>query len=219
MASSNTVLRLDCHSNGIARLTFDQPGSKANTLGQAVLAEFEAILATLEGNSAVRGLILQSGKPGMFIAGADLKELGSAAPDPAQTRRLIKRGLDIIARFEALPYPTIALIDGACIGGGTEIALGFDLRLAGTNPKTEIGLPEVKIGLIPGWGGTQRLARLIGPSLAAELICAGEAVKAERARGLGIVFDVVPSERLRDEALRVLKLAREAALSQEARNT
>src|SRR5205823_13800254 len=105
----------------------------------------------------------------------------------------------------------------ACMGGGTEIALGFDLRLAGTNPKTEIGLPEVKIGLIPGWGGTQRLTRLIGPSLAAELICAGEAVKAERARELGIVFDVVPSERLRDEALRVLKLARDSGLSKEAR--
>src|SRR5207247_5556911 len=142
-----------------------------------------------------------------------------SCPDPAQPRRMAQRELDIIAPFEALPYPTIALIDGACMGGGTEIALGFDLRLAGTNPKTEIGLPEVKIGLIPGWGGTQRLTRLIGPSLAAELICAGEAVKADRARELGIVFDAVPSERLRDEALRVLKLARDAGLSKEARNT
>src|SRR5439155_24009623 len=152
-----------------------------------------------------------------FLAGADLKELGSASPDPAQTRRLVKRGLDIIARFEALPYATIALIDGACMGGGTEIALGFDVRLAGSHPKTEIGLPEVKIGLIPGWGGTQRLTRLIGPSLAAELICAGEAVKAERARELHIVFDAVPSERLMEEALRVLRWAQESGSWQEAR--
>ena len=90
----------------------------------------------------------------------------------------------------------MAVIDGACMGGGLELALGFDYRLAGTQPKTEIGLPEVKIGLIPGWGGTQRLTRLIGPALAAEMICAGETVNAERARELGLVFDAVPSEKL-----------------------
>src|SRR5438093_2350104 len=154
--SSALQLQID---KGIATLTFDQPGSRANTLGQPVLADFEQVLPQLE-KADLQGLIFQSGKPGMFIAGADLKELGSASADPAQTRRLVKRGLDIIARFEALPYATIALIDGACMGGGTEIALGFDVRLAGSHPKTEIGLPEVKIGLIPGWGGTQRLTRL-----------------------------------------------------------
>src|SRR5262249_19712333 len=108
----------------------------------------------------------------------------------------------------SLPYPTVALIDGACMGGGLEVALGFDFRLAGTHPKTELGLPEVKVGLIPGWGGTQRLARVIGPSLAAELICAGEAVPARRALELGIVFDVVPSDKLMPEALRLLQWAR-----------
>src|SRR5207253_4842799 len=125
--------------------------------------------------------------------------------------------LGLIEKIEKLPFPTVVLIDGACMGGGTEIALGFDLRLAGTNPKTEIGLPEVKIGLIPGWGGTQRLTRIIGPALAAELICAGEAVKAERARELGIVFDVVPGERLLDEALRVLQWAQQSGAWREAR--
>src|SRR5205807_7090952 len=108
-------------------------------------------------------------------------------------------------------------IDGGCMGGGLELALGFDYRLAGSHPKVEIGLPETKIGIIPGWGGTQRLTRLIGPALAAELICAGEAVNAKRARDLGIVFDAVPSERLLDEARRVLEWARQSGAWQEAR--
>jgi 3-hydroxyacyl-CoA dehydrogenase / enoyl-CoA hydratase / 3-hydroxybutyryl-CoA epimerase / enoyl-CoA isomerase len=213
---NHSSLRLEIQDK-IATVTFDLPNSRANTLGQAVLADFENLLPQLEGNKDLQGLLFQSGKPGMFIAGADLKELGAAVADLEQTRKLVKRGLDIIARLEKLPFPTIALIDGSCMGGGTEIALGFDFRLAGTNAKTEIGLPETKIGLIPGWGGTQRLTRVIGPSIAAEMICAGEAAKAERARELGLVFDVVPSEKLRVEALRILQWARESGAHFEAR--
>src|SRR5207249_10000499 len=122
------------------------------------------------------------GKPGMFIAGADLKELGAGTPTSEQVRTVCKRGLDIIAGFESLPFPTAALIDGGCMGGGLEMALGFDYRLAGSHPKVDIGLPETKLGIIPGWGGTQRLPRVIGPALAAELICAGESVNAQRAK-------------------------------------
>ncbi len=189
----------------MARLTFDKPDAKANTLSLAVIAEFETMLAELKNRVDLKGLILRSGKPGMFIAGADLKELGSADPKrPEIIRGLIQRGLSIPATIESLPFPTAALIDGPCLGGGLEVALGFDLRLAGTHPKVEIGLPEVKIGLIPGWGGTQRLTRLIGPSQAAEMICTGESVRAQRAKELGIVFDVVPSDRLESEAQRLL---------------
>jgi 3-hydroxyacyl-CoA dehydrogenase/enoyl-CoA hydratase/3-hydroxybutyryl-CoA epimerase/3-hydroxyacyl-CoA dehydrogenase/enoyl-CoA hydratase/3-hydroxybutyryl-CoA epimerase/enoyl-CoA isomerase len=200
-------LRLEILADNLALLTLDQPGSRANTLGQGVLAEFEAAVAQLAARPELRGLVLRSGKPGMFIAGADLKELGGARPDPDTSRRQVRRGLDLIAAVEALPFPTVAAIDGACLGGGLELALGFDYRLAGTHPRTELGLPEVKVGLIPGWGGTQRLARLIGPALAAELICAGETVKPDRARQLGLVFDAVPSERLLDEAVRLLEWA------------
>jgi 3-hydroxyacyl-CoA dehydrogenase/enoyl-CoA hydratase/3-hydroxybutyryl-CoA epimerase/3-hydroxyacyl-CoA dehydrogenase/enoyl-CoA hydratase/3-hydroxybutyryl-CoA epimerase/enoyl-CoA isomerase len=103
------------------------------------------------------------------------------------------------------------------MGGGLEVALGFDFRLAGTHPKTELGFPEVKVGLIPGWGGTQRLARVIGPALATELICAGDAVKAQRARELGLVFDVVPSERLLEEARRLLEWAQHSGAWRDAR--
>jgi 3-hydroxyacyl-CoA dehydrogenase/enoyl-CoA hydratase/3-hydroxybutyryl-CoA epimerase/enoyl-CoA isomerase len=205
---SQSAVRLEILEGNVALLTLDLPGSRANTLGQAVQADLEAAVAQLKGKGDLRGLILMSGKPGMFIAGADLKELGGARPDPALTRKLVKRGLDLVASFENLPFPTVAAIDGACMGGGLELALGFDFRLAGSHPKTELGLPEVKIGLFPGWGGTQRLTRLIGPSLAAEMICSGEPAKAERAKQLGLVFDVVPSERLKDEALRLLDWAR-----------
>jgi 3-hydroxyacyl-CoA dehydrogenase/enoyl-CoA hydratase/3-hydroxybutyryl-CoA epimerase/enoyl-CoA isomerase len=216
-SSGGSALRLEVGSDGVATITFDQPDSRANTLGQAVLAEWEAVLQQLQARSDIRGLILQSGKPGMFIAGADLRELGSARPDPAHTRALCHRGLALIAAIETLPYPTVAVIDGACMGGGLELALGFDFRLAGSHPKCELGLPEVKIGLFPGWGGTQRLTRLVGPSLAAELICAGETVKPDRARELGIVFDAVASERLRDEAVRLLAWARDSRAWEAAR--
>ena len=206
---AQTALRLEMLDGNIALVTIDQPGSRANTLGQAMLGELEAMAAQLKTRTELRGLIFRSGKPGMFIAGADLRELGSAPQDADTARKMVKRGLDLIASIEALPYPTVAAIDGACMGGGLELAMGFDYRLASTHPKTEIGLPETKIGLIPGWGGTQRLTRLIGPSLAAEMICTGEPAKADRARQMGLVFDAVPAERLQEEAVRLLQWARQ----------
>jgi 3-hydroxyacyl-CoA dehydrogenase/enoyl-CoA hydratase/3-hydroxybutyryl-CoA epimerase/enoyl-CoA isomerase len=205
--SSSPALRLEILDGSIGLLTFDLPNSRANTLGQAVLAEFEALIRQLANRSDLRGLILRSGKPGMFIAGADLRELGSAGAEPNQIRAIVRRGLDIIAAIESLPFPTVAAVDGSCMGGGLEMALGFDYRLAGNSSKTEFGFPEVKVGLFPGWGGTQRLSRLLGPSLAAELICSGEAVKGSRALELGIVFDVVPAERLLEQAQRLLQWA------------
>jgi 3-hydroxyacyl-CoA dehydrogenase/enoyl-CoA hydratase/3-hydroxybutyryl-CoA epimerase/3-hydroxyacyl-CoA dehydrogenase/enoyl-CoA hydratase/3-hydroxybutyryl-CoA epimerase/enoyl-CoA isomerase len=216
-ALSDPALRLEVLDGNVVLLTLDQPGGRANTLGQAVLGEFEARVKELAGRTDLTGLILCSGKPGMFIAGADLKELGGAKPDPELSRKLVKRGLDVVAALEDLPYPTVAVIDGACMGGGLELAMGFDFRLAGSHPKTELGLPETKIGLIPGWGGTQRLSRLVGPALAAELICAGETVKPARAREIGLVFDAVPSDRLMDEARRLLDWARQSGAWKDAR--
>jgi 3-hydroxyacyl-CoA dehydrogenase/enoyl-CoA hydratase/3-hydroxybutyryl-CoA epimerase/3-hydroxyacyl-CoA dehydrogenase/enoyl-CoA hydratase/3-hydroxybutyryl-CoA epimerase/enoyl-CoA isomerase len=215
--SAQPALKLEVLDGAIGQVTFDLPGSRANTLGSSVLAELEGLVKQLGGRQDLRGLIFRSGKPGMFIAGADLRELGSAQANPEANRVMVRRGLDVISGFESLPYPTVAAIDGSCMGGGLEVALGFDFRLAGSHPKTELGFPEVKIGLYPGWGGTQRLARVIGPALAAELICSGEAVNARRTCELGIVFDVVPSERLVEEARRLLDWARESGSWQEAR--
>jgi 3-hydroxyacyl-CoA dehydrogenase/enoyl-CoA hydratase/3-hydroxybutyryl-CoA epimerase/3-hydroxyacyl-CoA dehydrogenase/enoyl-CoA hydratase/3-hydroxybutyryl-CoA epimerase/enoyl-CoA isomerase len=199
------AVRLEVLDGNVALVTLDQPGSRANTLNQPLFTDLEALVAELAGRPALRGLVFRSGKPGMFIAGADLREMGSAPEGPNLKRRLVERGLDLIAILEKLPFPTVAAIDGACMGGGLELALGMDYRLASTNPKTDIGLPEVKVGLIPGWGGTQRLTRIVGPSTAAELICAGETVKADRAVKLGIVFDAVPIEKLVEEAVRLIQ--------------
>ena len=216
MSVGNT-LKLDFVQPGIARVTFDTPNSRANTLNQGVQSEFEAVLTQLEQTANLQGVIFCSNKPGMFIAGADLKELASVTPGAVDARSLTLRGLKFIARFEKLPCPTVALVDGACMGGGTELALAFDYRLAGSNPKCEIGLPETKIGLIPGWGGTQRMPRVIGPSLAVEMICSGEPVKAQRAREIGLVWDAVPSEKILDEALRLLAWSRESGDWKKAR--
>lgn len=215
-APSLTALRLDV-TDGIAVVTFDLPGSRANTLGQAVWGELEAVLADLAARRDVNGLIFRSGKPGMFIAGADLREMGAVRPDDDTLRRVIRRGLDVIAGFEQLPYPTVAAIDGSCLGGGLEVALGFDYRLASSNHRTELGLPETRIGLIPGWGGTQRLPRLVGPSLAVEMICTGEPAHAERARQIGLAWDVVPVERLDAEALALVRWTATHGGWQEAR--
>lgn len=204
MTTQASALRLE-EQDGIAILTFDLPGSRANTLSQAVLVEFEQIVAPLQQRTDLKGLIFRSGKPGMFIAGADLNELAKVRPGPETVRPVTQRGLDVIASFEKLPFPTIAAVDGACVGGGLELALGFDYRVASTNPKTELGFPEVKVGLIPGWGGTQRLSRLIGPALATEMITTGETVKGNRARELGIVTDAMPVERLQEAALDQLR--------------
>jgi 3-hydroxyacyl-CoA dehydrogenase/enoyl-CoA hydratase/3-hydroxybutyryl-CoA epimerase/enoyl-CoA isomerase len=209
LGSLMPALQLDV-ANNVAVLTFDTPNSRANTLGQAIQSEFEQALKQLQSQPKLDGLILRSGKPGMFIAGADIKELGATPSSPEQTRVVVQRGLAIIAGFEALPFSTVAVIDGSCMGGGLEFALGFDFRLAGSHPKCELGLPEVKLGLFPGWGGTQRLPRVIGPALAVEMICSGEPVNAKRARDIGLAWDAVPSERLMDEANRLLAWARQA---------
>ena len=145
-ATAQLSLSLEILDGSIAQVTLNQGKSRANTLNQAVLTELESVAFVLSNRTDLKGLIFRSGKPGMFIAGADLNELGSALVNPAEGQRLTRRGLDLFASFEKLPFPTVAAIEGACVGGGLELALVFDYRLASTHPKTEIGLPEVKLG-------------------------------------------------------------------------
>jgi 3-hydroxyacyl-CoA dehydrogenase / enoyl-CoA hydratase / 3-hydroxybutyryl-CoA epimerase / enoyl-CoA isomerase len=195
----------------IAVLTFDLPDKKVNTLSQAVLDELARVTARLETRTDLRGLLLRSGKPGQFIAGADLNELAALPHLPrAEIERLLAEGHRLFDRLSDLPFPTVALIDGPCMGGGTELALALDERIASDNPKTKVGLPEVTIGLIPAWGGTQRLPRCIGISAAIEMICGGEPVSPRKAYALGLVFDAVPVDRLVDEGCRVIELLRES---------
>lgn len=190
-------------------ILINQPESKVNVVSQAVLSELEEVVAEVARYAPLPGVILASGKPGMFLAGADLRELGRAWRYPDLVRQLLERGHALLKQIESLPGPTVAAIDGPCLGGGLEIALAFDHRLVSSNPRTELGLPEVKVGLIPGWGGTQRLPRLIGPSLALEMITSGESISAARAVEIGLAFDSVPQERLLEEAKRLLYLSRQ----------
>jgi 3-hydroxyacyl-CoA dehydrogenase/enoyl-CoA hydratase/3-hydroxybutyryl-CoA epimerase/enoyl-CoA isomerase len=191
--------------DGIALLTFDLPEKKVNTLSRAVLIELGKCLGPLMARHDLRGLLFRSGKPGQFIAGADLNELGAMIfASKEQTAQAIDFGQGLFGQFGQLPFPTVALIDGPCMGGGTELVLGMDERIASASPHTKIGQPEVKVGLIPGWGGTQRLPRLIGLN-AIEMICSGEPVSAEKAVALGLVFDAVPADRLVEEGRRLIE--------------
>ncbi|MBS0263962.1 MAG: enoyl-CoA hydratase/isomerase family protein [Planctomycetes bacterium] len=190
----------------IAVLTFDTPEKKVNTLGRAVLQELGQIVAQLEQRTDLHGLLLRSGKPGQFIAGADLNELGALVYlTPEQLREALGGGHALFDRLSNLPFPTVSLIDGPCMGGGTELSLALDERLAANHSKTRIGLPEVTIGLIPGWGGTQRLPRLVGLHHAIEVICTGEPLTPQRAAAIGLVFDAVPADRLVDEGCRLVE--------------
>ena len=190
-------LKLESLSDGLALLTFDTPGQKVNTFSVAVLSEFSDCVAELAKRTDLRGLLFTSGKQGQFIAGADLTEISSSAEATAAS---IERGHRIFSAFSELPFPTVALINGACMGGGTELVLSMDYRLAAEGPQTKIGLPEVKIGLFPGWGGTQRLPRLVGLDASIEIITSGEPVDGKRATEIGLVYDCVPADKLIAEA-------------------
>jgi 3-hydroxyacyl-CoA dehydrogenase / enoyl-CoA hydratase / 3-hydroxybutyryl-CoA epimerase / enoyl-CoA isomerase len=197
------AFRLEELDGGIALVTFDLPDKKVNTLGQAVLHELAGLVTKLSQRNDLKGLLFKSGKPGQFIAGADLNELAMLAfITPEQAAGALAGGHQIYNAISKLPFPTVALIDGNCMGGGTELILSMDDRIASAEKHTQIALPEVKVGLIPGWGGTQRLPRLIGLNPAIEMITSGEPVSAEKAAAIGLVFDAVPTERLLDEGKR-----------------
>jgi 3-hydroxyacyl-CoA dehydrogenase/enoyl-CoA hydratase/3-hydroxybutyryl-CoA epimerase/enoyl-CoA isomerase len=204
------AFHLEERGDQIALVTLDLPGKKVNTLGQPVLQELAGLIGHLEGRTDLRGLLFRSGKPGQFIAGADLHELAALISAPKeQVAAGIQFGHALFHRIGQLPFPTVALIDGACMGGGAELALAMDYRIASTGQQTRIGLPEVKVGLIPGWGGTQRLIRVIGVQ-AIDLVCSGETVSAEQAAALGLVFDAVPAERLIEEGVRLIEWAQQS---------
>ncbi len=197
------AFRLEERDDKIALVTFDLPDKKVNTLGQAVLMELAGLLGALEKRTDLRGLLFRSGKPGQFIAGADLNELGALAfASKEQVTSAIRFGHQLFGRVSNLPFPTVALVDGNCMGGGTELILAMDERIVSSSPATKIALPEVKIGLLPAWGGTQRLPRLIGVHNAIQMITTGEPVDAAKAAALGLAFDAVPPGALVDEGVR-----------------
>jgi enoyl-CoA hydratase/carnithine racemase len=199
-----SAIHLDV-TNGVARLTFDQPNSRANVLSTALWTEFGKTLDELVHRPDVKGLILASAKPGIFIAGADLKELANAdSANPAPTRTYVELGLRVLDTLEALSFPTVSLIDGAALGGGLEVVLACDFRLCGTNAKLQLGAPEIKLGLMPGWGGSQRFPRLVGTEEAINRLLSGESYDATDPPPDDLVDEAVPSEQLTEAGQRWL---------------
>lgn len=179
----------------IGVVTFDVPGKKVNTLSKNVRAELEQLLSELERRTNLIGLLFRSGKAGQFVAGADLRELAALSSEPPeQTRELLEQGHRLLNRLAALPYPTVALVDGVALGGGTELALACDYRLA--SPAARFGLPETKLGMIPAWGGTQRLPRTVDGRRAVEMILGGESISADESLRLQLVSGIVQSAEL-----------------------
>ncbi|HEX3527084.1 MAG TPA: 3-hydroxyacyl-CoA dehydrogenase NAD-binding domain-containing protein [Thermoanaerobaculia bacterium] len=186
--------------NGVAWLVLDDPSKKVNTVSTKFFLWFEALVAELE-RDAPKALVILSGKADGFVAGADLEEL-LAVGDKADVIAMLQRGHDLMQRLAGLPFPTVAAIHGACLGGGLELALACRYRVATEHKKTKLGLPEVQLGLIPGLGGTQRLPRLIGVPAALDMILTGKQLDAKRARKAGLVDDTCHPSDLAQAAAR-----------------
>ena len=176
---------------GIATLCLDLEDSAVNILSSEVLRALDAKLEELKSAVGIKLLKITSAKEGIFIAGANISEIESLR-DEEEAYEKVREGQKILSKISALPYPTLAVIDGACLGGGLELALCCDYRLATEYSKTKIGLPEVNLGVLPGFGGTQRLKGLTGLSKALELILGGKILNGKKAEKLGVVDACVP---------------------------
>jgi 3-hydroxyacyl-CoA dehydrogenase/enoyl-CoA hydratase/3-hydroxybutyryl-CoA epimerase len=182
----NNAWTLDIDGDNIAWLTFDLPGEKVNKLSASAMTELQTLLGEQVSAAAVKALVVRSAKKDSFIVGADIDEL-TRLTDSDDARAKAEAGKAVFARLAALAIPTVALVHGSCLGGGLELALACRYRLATDHPKTSLGVPEVNLGIIPGWGGTFRLPRLVGLPQALGMICAGKPAKGRRAYKAGLV--------------------------------
>lgn len=198
---------------GLAVVRFNSP--PVNALSQALFDELGQVVERLETAEGIRAAVFTSAVPGIFMAGADLSEFLALAGGEAQAVERAQATLalyhDLFSRIEALPYPTVAAINGHALGGGCEFVLACDFRVMVDDGQSEIGLPEVRLGLFPGGGGTQRLPRLIGEARAKELILRGWRLKAPEAQAIGLVNDTYPEAEFAEKALDLgQRLARQA---------
>lgn len=197
MSYENIILDVN---EGIAVLTFNRPKAM-NALNGALLAEFTQALDTINENEDIRVLVLTGSGDKAFIAGADISEL--ATFNALQGRIFAKKGHDAIGKLQALSIPVIGAVNGFALGGGSEMALACDFIYASENAK--FGLPEITLGIIPGFGGTQRLTKLIGKNMAKEMIFTGKMISAAEALTLGMVNKVLTPEALMDDVMKTAK--------------
>jgi 3-hydroxyacyl-CoA dehydrogenase/enoyl-CoA hydratase/3-hydroxybutyryl-CoA epimerase len=181
--------RLEFDLDGICWLTIDREGESANSLSQEVFTELEQIVTKLE-EDPPRGLILQSGKHKSFIVGADVREFDQVE-SPSEAEAFIREAHALLDRVEALPFPTAVIIEGYCLGGGLELALCFDYRVASNDESTRLGYPEVKLGIYPGFGGSARTTRQIGGLQAMPIMLTGRMLRAPQAKAIGLVDQLV----------------------------
>ncbi|HJW24750.1 MAG TPA: 3-hydroxyacyl-CoA dehydrogenase NAD-binding domain-containing protein [Rhodocyclaceae bacterium] len=191
-------------ADGLAWLTLDRADAGTNVLTAQVMAELARVLDELEAQPPT-GLVIRSGKEAGFIAGADVEEF-THLDTPGKARELVARGWNLFNRLAAVPYPTLALIRGHCLGGGLEMSLACRYRIAVDEPATRLGLPEVMLGIFPGWGGMKRLPALIGPPAALDMMLTGKTVDARRAKALGLV-DLAVAPRVMEVSARGLVLS------------
>lgn len=177
---------LEKHDDRTATLHIDRRDAKVNAFNAELMGELRSVLESLARRDDLRFLFIRSDKPNVFIAGADIRDI-QAIEDEADAEQKSGGGQTLFDLLDDLPFPTMALIDGACLGGGTEFALACDYRIATDNPKVQIGLPETQLGILPGWGGTWRMPRLVGPMQALNLILTGKSVDGAKAARIKLV--------------------------------
>jgi len=182
VASHYRHWKLETDPDGLVWLSFDKADASANVLSAEVMAELDAILDELQARSP-RGLVIRSGKESGFIAGADIEEF-TRLKDADDAMRMVKRGWDLYNKLAALPFPTLALVNGFCMGGGVELAIACRYRIAVDQPGTRFALPEVMLGILPAWGGVMRLPRLVGPTAALDMLLTGRTIDAAEAAAL-----------------------------------
>jgi 3-hydroxyacyl-CoA dehydrogenase/enoyl-CoA hydratase/3-hydroxybutyryl-CoA epimerase len=193
--------KLEQRDDGVVVLSFDRAGTSVNTFAQEVLIELDGLLERLALDPP-KGMVLRSAKTSGFIAGADIREFAEFDAR-GNVNDAIRRGQQVFQRLAELPFPTVAAIHGFCMGGGTEISLACRYRVASSDPSTRIGLPEVKLGIFPGWGGSVRLPRLVGAPAAFDMMLTGRSLSASAARAIGLVDKVVDPASLVEEAARL----------------
>jgi len=189
---------------GIAWATLNKAGESANSLSKAVMGELGLVLDALE-RQPPKALIIRSGKAAGFVAGADIQEF-TQLDSAEKGRELVERGWNLFNRLAAVSYPTLALVRGHCLGGGLELALACRYLLAVDEPGTKMGLPEVMLGIFPGWGGMLRRPQRVGPAVALDMMLTGKTLDAKRARNMGLADDCVPP-RVMENAARLLVLS------------
>ena len=196
MELKQQFVKLEIHDK-VALITLDHP--PVNSLSPAVVDELDAVLGQLETQDEILSVVLTGAGPKIFVAGADIKAMAGMTPE--QAGQLAETGQRALNRLEAMPKLTICAINGLALGGGLELAMACDLRLCA--PHAKMGQPEINLGIIPGFGGTQRLPRIVGTARALEMLLSGDPIDAETARAWGLVNHVIAAEELLPHALKL----------------